>query len=63
MSADRRWRHPWQVVRLLVNGAVVVNCSHRWELTAYWHASLRQICSRNTRGSAFDLRRTPEVVR
>jgi hypothetical protein len=54
------WRHRWQVVRLFHNGAVIVNCSHRWEWTAYGHASLRQLLNRDTRLSVYDLRRTPD---
>jgi hypothetical protein len=57
--ADRKWGCPWQVVRLFHNGAVVVNCSHRWEITAYWQASLRHTFNPDTRKSTFDVRINP----
>lgn len=56
----KAWRRPWQVVRLS-DGAVIVVSGHWFEVTAYWHASVRHLFNRNRR-VAYDIRRTPEVV-
>lgn len=58
----KAWRHPWQVVRLFRNGSVIVVSGHRFEVTAYWHASVRHVFRRNPREMAYDVRRTPEVM-
>lgn len=57
----KAWRHPWQVVRLS-RGAVIVNCSHRFEVAAYWHACVLHLFRRDSRQVAYDIRSTPEVV-
>jgi hypothetical protein len=65
VKPDKRWRHPWQVVRLFRNGALIVCCSHRWELTAGWCADWRDrkylFAGRDTDMDPYhDERRTPE---
>jgi hypothetical protein len=57
---DRRWRHPWQVVRC-TQGAVAPRCSHRWEVTAGWCSGLRDLplVIEYDRGFHHDVRRTP----
>lgn len=58
----KAWQRPWQVIRLFRNGAVTVNCSHRFESFAYWHASLRHLFNRDPRILGFVVRSTPEVA-
>lgn len=56
---DRRWRHPWQVVRF-GHGVTVVCCSHRWEVTAGWCADRRDFWNVfRPSGGWFDERRNP----
>lgn len=40
--SEQAWRHPWQVVRCArtVHQPLTAVCSHRWEVTAWWHARL-----------------------
>jgi hypothetical protein len=59
---DRRWKHPWQVVRFFPNGAAIVCCSHRWEVTAGWCADWRDFLDllvRPRSGAYYDERRNP----
>lgn len=58
---DRRWRYPWQVVRLFHNGALIVVSSHRWACTAMVAAQIRDaVAWRSWPPRAHhDVRRTP----
>jgi hypothetical protein len=65
MRTERRWKHPWQVVRLFHNGALIVMCSHRWELTAGWCSDLRDarlLFKAGARRCYHDERATPKDV-
>ncbi len=63
-AARKRWQHPFQVVRMFRNGALIVCCSHRWEVTAGWCSDLRDALSGDwPDGTYHDVRATPEVDR
>jgi hypothetical protein len=57
----KSWRHPWQVVRMYYNGALIVCCSHRWQTSAIWCAIARERFDSKTAVTLdYDVRRTPE---
>lgn len=60
MSADRRWRHRFQVIAHFRNGALLVCCSHRWLTTAWLCESRRVATNRNRLIWAFENRETPQ---
>jgi hypothetical protein len=59
----RKWRHPWLVVRCFTAGesvgAVVILCSHRYEVTADWCARRRDLWARRHDRYHHDLRHIP----
>lgn len=61
-EVDRRWRHPWQVVRYFPNHAHIVRRSHRYEVGADWCQGFRNLLQASfcrTDKSYHDIRRTP----
>jgi hypothetical protein len=60
---EQRWRHQWQVVRVFAYvPRPVVLASHRTELVALLHASVRNVFDRGP-DRVYGVRRSPEVVR